>query len=216
MKGAVRVVAGHNAAAVRRVRTFLARLDRLDRDDLQRVGLPMPNASRVAARDRAVDAAIVAGRRALMDDARRAVVEGAFGEYAKAGYRPTWLGTLNWGISTGRAEDHVAAALALEDAAIAAVAEDLVPADDVDELTAAYDLLARGATGGPPSESLPFALSSRPGRIAALAFLVFAVFSIGVAMTFVIGPAGLVAAAAVIVGVVSVFRVRASRVEGRQ
>ena len=208
--------AGQDPKVTHRVGIFLAQLDRLDREDLQRVGLQMPNASREAARDRAVDAAIAAGRRALLDNARRAVREGALGGYARAAYRPSWLGVLNWGVSAGRAEDRVAATLALEDAAIAAVAEDLLPPDDVDELTAAYSLLTRSATGGPPSESLPYALSSRPGRLAALLFLVAAVFPIAVTMSVVIGPAALVAGAAVIVGVVSVFRVRASRGDGQR
>jgi hypothetical protein len=91
-----------------------------------------------------------------------------------------------------------------------------VTEDDMAELMAPYDLLARGATGGPPSESLGYALSSRAGRLAALAILVLAVAPIAFVMSQVIGPAGLVGAGAVVVGIVSAFRVRVARAAERR
>ncbi|MFL5680008.1 MAG: hypothetical protein ACJ77B_05345, partial [Chloroflexota bacterium] len=156
-----------------------------------------------------------AGRGPLLESAPRRARDGALVEYSQSGYRPTWVGVLNWGVSAGRSQDRVAAALALEDAVIGIVVEDIAAEDDVTALTAPYDLLTRGAIGGPPSESLAFALKSRPGRLAAMAYLVLAVAGTAMTMSNAIGPAACVAGIAVVAGVMSAFRVRAARASER-
>lgn len=131
-------------------------------------------------------------------------------EYSSAGYRPTWLG-LNWAVSTGRAQDRVAWAIALEDAAIATVAEDLLKPDDVAELMWPFERLAGQATGGPPPESLGFALGTRPGKLTAVVFLLLVIGPISLAMLALGIPEGLLVGAVVVVGVLSSFRAQAVR-----
>ena len=194
-----------------RLAAFLDRLSRVDREDFQRISLPPPAESRREARDRAIDAAIAAGRGEFLEAARKHIRDGTLEEYSGAGYRPTWFGFLNWSVSTGRPEDRVALAVALEDAAIAAIVEDLLSADDLAELTWPYDRLAGQATGGPPPESLGYALDSQKGRLTAIAVLFVVVVSFAIPMNAVIGPAALLAGTAIFVGVVWAFRVRAAR-----
>lgn len=205
-----------DAGARRRLADFLDRLSRVDREDFQRISLPPPAASRREAHDRAIDAATAAGRGELLEAARKHIRDGMLEEYSGAGYRPTWFGYLNWSVSTGRPQDRVALAVALEDAAIAAIVEDILSADDLAELTWPYDILARQATGGPPPESLGYALGSHWGRLTAVAFLFVVVMSFAIPMSAAIGPVAFLAATAVFVGVVWAFRMRAARRRHKQ
>ena len=197
-------------AASRRVAALLDRLGRVDREDLQRMALLPPDQGRQAARERAIDASVAAGRGELLKAATQRVREATLEEYSRAGYRPTWLG-LNWAVSTGRAEDRVAWVVALEDAAIATVAQDLLSADDVAELMWPFERLAGQATGGPPPESLGFALGTRPGSLTAAVVLFLVIAPVAVAMFATGSPQGLLLGAAVFVGVLSSLRLKARR-----
>ena len=101
--------------------------------------------------------------------------------------------------------------VALEDAAIATVAEDLLNTDDVAELMWPFERLAGQATGGPPPESLGFALGTRPGSITAAVFVLVVVGLVAFTMLAMGIPEGLLLGAVVVVGVLSTFRVRAAR-----
>jgi hypothetical protein len=177
----------------------------IDREDLQRIALPLPDAARRAARDRAIEAATVAGHGDLLEEGRAEIRRRVIDEYAAAGYRPTWLG-LNWSVSTGRPMDRVALAAALDDAAVAAIAADLIPADDIAELTWPYERLAGQATGGPPPESLAFALRSSSGRLAAAGFVVVV---LGLSAFLATGSEGLLAAIVAAIGLLALVRRRA-------
>ncbi len=61
--------------------------------------------------------------------------------YAAEGYQPTMFG-LNWGRSSGRLEDRFAVESAVEDSAIAAAVDGLVPVDVIDILRARFVVLA--------------------------------------------------------------------------
>jgi hypothetical protein len=200
-------------AASQRLAAFLDRLGRVDREDLQRMGLPPPDQGRQGARERAMDAAVAAGRGELLKAATERVRKGTLEEYSRAGYRPTWLG-LNGAVSTGRAEDRVAWVVALEDAAIATVAEDLLSGGDVAELMWPFERLAGQATGGPPPESLGFALGSRSGSVTAVVVLFLVIAPLAVAMFATGSPQGLLLGVAVFVGVLSSLRLRARRRSG--
>ena len=150
-------------------------LERLTRVDLQVVVLPPIDRERSAARDRGRAAAIAAGRGQLLADALEAARELAVRAFARGGFSGTWAAN-EMGVSVTRANDRVAAAAAFEDAVIAAVAEDRLDPDTLEELRASTDVLTR--LTGPP---MPGALSNigrpRPGvkrapLIVALAVLV--------------------------------------------
>jgi len=102
-----------------------AMLETLSRIDLQVVVVAKPDQTRLAARDRATEAAILAGRSALLYETTAAVREAVLRMFAHAGFSGTWAVT-DMAVSVTRADDRVAAAAAFEEAAIAAVVEDLV------------------------------------------------------------------------------------------
>jgi hypothetical protein len=102
-----------------------ALLDSLSRVDLQVVVVAKPDQTRLEARDRATEAAILAGRGALLYETTAAVRAAVLGMFARAGFSGTWAVT-DMAVSVTRADDRVAAAAAFEEAAMAAVVEDLV------------------------------------------------------------------------------------------
>lgn len=110
-----------------------ALLDELARVELQVIVVAQPDASRLAARERARDAAIVAGRGALLREAILAVREAVLRTFARAGFSGTWAAT-DMSVSVVRAKDRVAAAAAFEEAALAAIVQDLVDQDTIDVL----------------------------------------------------------------------------------
>jgi hypothetical protein len=102
-----------------------ALLDTLARIDLQVVVVAMPDQTRKMARDRATEAAIIAGRGPLLYEVTAEVREVVLRLFARAGFSGTWAVT-EMSMSVARADDRVAAAAAFEEAAMAAVVEDLV------------------------------------------------------------------------------------------
>lgn len=137
------------AAARARVEALLERLARVE---LQVVVVAPPDATRLAARDRARDAAIVAGRGALLGEATWAAREVALRAFSRAGFSGTWAAT-DMAVSVATAGDRVAAAAAFEEAALAAVVEDLVDDETLVVLRSTSNELAE-MTGMPSPGSL--------------------------------------------------------------
>jgi len=113
----------HGADAARA--RVAALLDTLSRIDLQVVVVGRPDQTRLEARDKATEAAILAGRSALLYETTAAVREAVLRMFARAGFSGTWAVT-DMAVSVTRADDRVAAAAAFEEAAMAAVVDDLV------------------------------------------------------------------------------------------
>ena len=153
----------------------------LEHVELQIVVVDPPDDRRLDARDRAKTAAIVGGRHALFDEATAAARQVALKGYARGGFTGTWAFT-DMAISVATADDRLAAAAALEEAAMAAVVEDLVDAETVRILRSTADSLA-SMTGLPTPGSLANVASGRgwirgPVGIVVVAFLILVVLGI--------------------------------------
>jgi hypothetical protein len=129
-----------------------ALLDRLGRIDLQVVVVAPPDDARIAAQQRARDAATHAGRGELFEAARAAARDVTMRGFARAGFSGTWAVT-DMAVSVTRAADRVAAAIAFEEAAMAAVVEDIVDEETLEVLRSTSDDLVR-LTGMPAPGSL--------------------------------------------------------------
>ncbi len=114
-------------AARERVRAVLEGVTRIN---LGVVVVAPPDATRMAARDVARTAASVAGRGPLLREAQAAAREVVLDTFARSGFSGTWAAT-EMSMSVAGPTDRMAAAAAFEEAAMAAVVEDL----DVDEET---------------------------------------------------------------------------------
>ena len=145
-----------------------------------------PDAARMAARDRARAAASVAGRGPLLREAVAAARESTIRSFARGGYSGTWAAT-DMAVSVVGASDRVAAAAALEEAAMAAVVEDLVDDDTLEELRSTWEGLV--SLRGIPSPGSLSALTAP----AALAIRGPIQITIGVAFVILLAAAGLVA-----------------------
>jgi hypothetical protein len=154
-----------------------ALLEQLARVELQVVVVAPPDATRMAARDRARAAASVAGRSPLVSEATAAARETTLALFARAGFSGTWAAT-DMSLSVTTAGDRVAAAAAFEEAALAAVVEDLVDDETVGILRATagelIDLTGIPTPGSLSTFTSPFAGAIRgPIQVAILAvFLV--------------------------------------------
>jgi hypothetical protein len=136
--------------AAERLEGFLARLGRLNVDDLAMIALPEPDPDvRVELLQRAMDAAAAAGRREELAAAPGRARDALVRSYSRRGYEPTWFG-LNWGRSLSRPEDRARLIAAVEDAAVAAVVADLLSAEDVAALREPFDI-ASSMAGAAPS-----------------------------------------------------------------
>jgi hypothetical protein len=129
-----------------------ALLERLARVELQVVVVAPPDAVRLAARDRGRDSAIFAGRLELLDEATTAVREAALRAFSRGGFSGTWAAT-EMAASVATSSDRVAAAAAFEEAAMAAVVEDLVDDETLEVLRSTSNELA-GMSGMPSPGSL--------------------------------------------------------------
>jgi hypothetical protein len=126
-------------AARARVAAFLEAMTRIE---LQVVVVAPPDATRLAARRRARDAAITAGRRTLLDDAVRVARDTTVRSFARSAFSGTWAFT-EMAASVTTAADRVAAAAAFEEAVMAAVVEDLVDDVTLDTLRATSEQFGR-------------------------------------------------------------------------
>jgi hypothetical protein len=173
---------------------FLRELGRLSIDDLALVALPEPDPDeRAGLLQRAVDAAAGSGRRDLLAAAPARARDTLFRAYSRRGYDPTWFG-LNWGRSLGRADDRARLVAAVEDAAVAAVVADLLPAADVAALREPYEIASSMAGAGPDTNST--GRDTVRGRPLALAAFIVGVFM--AIMTGAFALAGAVMAAAAV------------------
>lgn len=175
------------AAARARVETLLERLTRVD---LQVVVVAPPDATRLAARDGARAAANAAGRNVLLDEATAAARETTLRSFARAGFSGTWAAT-DMSASVATASDRVAAAAAFEEAAMAAVVEDLVDDDTLEVLRSSSDELDR-STGMPSPGSLSaFAAPAAVAIRGPLQFSIVAAFVVVCAAIWLVAGAGL-------------------------
>jgi hypothetical protein len=176
------------------------RLDQLDAEDLRRVSLPAYELDRLRELQDAVTAAArETGREAMLAEAQAIVREVAMRRFGDALYRPTWLG-LNWGISMGPTDDRVQAALALELAVAAAVVEDQLDPDLIEELTVGLQHIEGVRRTWPAEGSSAAALSSRSPWVRGVAIIVLIAFGgqIALALAFAVGPLAAVVAAVVL------------------
>jgi hypothetical protein len=178
--------------AAGRLDAFIARLQRLDLEDLRLLALPLPDPGERAALLENVDrVAADAGRTALVADGRQRARDAVVTAYNRHAYDPTWAG-LNWGRSLGTTRDRLGLVVAAEDAAVAAVMDDLLDEDLVSTLAEPFEHAA-GMAGSTTTPSLSL---SRPGpqgwvvRMVFGAMLVVAALVIGAAEAAV----GLIAA----------------------
>jgi hypothetical protein len=137
-------------------------------EDATRVNLGVvvvapPDATRMAARDLAMSAAIAAGRGGLLDEATVAARETVLKAFAGAGFSGTWAVT-EMSMSVATAIDRVAAVAAFEEATVAAVAEDLVDQDTIEVLRSTWDELV-SSTAIPSPGSLSSVASPAAGVI---------------------------------------------------
>jgi len=139
-----------------------ATLEGLDRLNLQVIVLAQPDATRQVARERARAAAKRAGRSELFVEAVTAARETAMRAFSRGGFSGTWAAT-DWSISVANAGDRVAAAAAFEEAAVAAVVEDLVDDETLEILRSGVGELERSSSV--PSPGSLSALAD-PGRLA--------------------------------------------------
>ncbi len=165
-----------DAAARTRVADLLGRMARVD---LQVIVVRPPDATRLAAERVARDAAKAAGRGPLFDEATAAARDATMRLFSQAGFSGTWAAT-DMAMSVTRADDRVAAATAFQEAAMAAVVEDLVDDDTLDVLRSTADGLT-DMTGLPAPGSLSNfgASDSRVFRVAFVVVIVlFALFGL--------------------------------------
>jgi hypothetical protein len=185
-----------------RVDAFVDRLDRLVMNGLGQTIIPgVDRQRRDEVRDVAIDAAVAAGRRQVLGDVRKAARETALVRFGSRGFRPTWVG-LNWGQSLGTVADRVAYAEIFDDAAIAAVAGDLVDEAVAADLWSGLEELEAFADRGPPEQSLELAVrrTGVPLGIAGLALV--GLVGLGV------GAAQATAAAVVLIGAIALAQAR--------
>ena len=156
-----------------------------------------------AARDTAMEAAMMHGRQALLEQARDEATAWVLQAFAQRGYSGTWVAT-DVAVSVARPRDRAAVAMALADAATADVIEDLVDADTVHTLRSNWEVLDEssaipeaGALSG-----LTSALVGPPGRpglrrlaVAGIVFLVGVLYLAGaspIGVVFVLAAAFIV------------------------
>jgi hypothetical protein len=187
------------AAAAARARVS-ALLERLTHLDLQVLVVAAPDRTRLTARETARSAAEAAGRGLLFDEAITAVRDTTIQAFARGGFTGTWAAT-DMAMSVASARDRIAAAAALEEAAMAAVVEDLVDEDTLDVLRSTTRALG-SLKGIPRPGSLTAVGMPRRGVAVPLQFVAVTVFAL--ALTFggldVLGVAMFCFGVAMIVG----------------
>lgn len=189
------------AAARDRVRSLLERFTRVE---LQVVVVASPDATRIAARDRARTAAIVAGRGPLLNEAVALAREATIRAFAQGGFSGTWAAT-DMAVSVVRASDRVAAASAVEEAMIAAVVEDLVDDDTLEVLRSTWNELVslRGipSPGSLSAFASPAATAVRgPLQVTIVAAFVILCVAVGFAIGLAAGLLLLALSLAIVAG----------------
>ena len=186
------------AAARARVADVLESFTRLE---LQVVVVAMPDPEREAARERARSAAIVAGRIGLFDEAADAARRLAIGSFARGGFSGTWAAT-EMAASVVNGRERVAAAAALEEAAVAAVVEDLVDGETLEVLRATADEFVR-VKGMPRPGSLG-SIGTPVNQVTGLVGAVFAVIAVAAIIAGVVVVGSVAGAILALFGVAAV------------
>jgi hypothetical protein len=194
------------AAARARVDDLLQRLTHVD---LQVVVVPPPDRERLDAQERAREAAATAGREELFDSSRARAREATMRAFARAGFSGTWALT-DMAVSVARSEDRVAAAIAFEEAAMAAVVEDLVDEDTLETLrSTSEDLVGMTGLPSPGSISTIATPAEVHGRgllaVTAVALLLLAVATVALVVG---GQGGLIALALAVAMITGLWRRR--------
>jgi hypothetical protein len=197
-------------AARRRVEAVLERLARVE---FQVLVVAPPDATRLAARDRAREAALRAGRGALIDEAAAAAREVTFKAFALGGFSGTWAAT-DMAVSVVRADDRVAAAAASEEAALAAVVEDLVDEDTLDVLRSTTDEL-ESSKGIPTPGSLTAFAMPRSGVVRGPRQVVTAALVVVVGSVIVLGIGDVTVGLLILAIAIAVLAALASRQKGQ-
>jgi hypothetical protein len=169
--------------AAGRLDAFLERLDRVGLEDLRLLSLPLPDREERTALLADVDRlADEAGRKSLVDVARRRTREAIERAYARHQYEPTWAG-LNWGRSLGTTNDRIGLTVAAEDAAVAAVLGDVLDEDTAAALTEPFELAA-GMAGSTATPSLSL---TTPDRLGWVVWFLLAAAAVGVILSYALG-----------------------------
>jgi hypothetical protein len=147
-----------------------------------------PDATRMAARDVARAAASVAGRGPLLREALAATREVVLDTFARSGFSGTWAAT-EMSMSVAGPADRMAAAAAFEEAAMAAVVEDLeVDEDTLDVLhSTSLELTGLGGLPMPGSLSSIASVASGRGPTQAVVAVAFVLAIVAIAFTASIG-----------------------------
>jgi len=151
---------------------LLDELYRRNLDDLGMIALPEPDPTargELLARATAAAAAAGADRLAELRSVPDRVGELAFRSYSFRSYEPSWFGLI-WGRSLGRAGDRARLIAAVEDAAVADVVDDLLPADDLAALREPFEI-ASSMAGAASSVNPRIASRSAAGAVAGVWFL---------------------------------------------
>lgn len=139
--------AAAEAEAHARLEALFAGFDRLTPDELAHIGLVRRDDGHRRVLEQHVEgAARSADRAQLVGEARDRARETVVRRYSEGGLHPTWIG-LNWGLSQGTVADRVAIVEALEDAAAAAVLEDVLDPAVATELALDADHVLGLASG---------------------------------------------------------------------
>ena len=139
-------------------------LEGVTRINLGVVVVAPPDATRMAARDVARTAASVAGRGPLLREAQAAAREVVLDSFARSGFSGTWAAT-EMSMSVAGPTDRMAAAAAFEEAAMAAVVEDLDVDEETLEVLRSTSLELTGLGGLPMPGSLSSIASPAAGVI---------------------------------------------------
>jgi hypothetical protein len=161
-------------------------LERLARVNLQVVVIAPPDGTRRAAQARARAAAMAAGRGDLFEDAVSAARETVIRAFSRGGFSGTWAAN-DWSISVATPGDRVAAAAAFEEAAMAAVVEDVVDADTLEILGASTDELIRSSGVPSPGSLSSFSRSAITSPSSALTAILIVFGIIGLSLWYIVG-----------------------------
>lgn len=146
-----------------RLAGFAAGLERLGLEDLRRSAISTQGqADQVRTRKAAETIVESAGLGSVLEEARASFREYVLRVYAAGAYQWTIAG-LNWGRSTGRAEDQATMVQVVQDAALGVIAEPFAPPEVVSELLSPFDLVLRGRQPGADSLVPPLLDSLRVG-----------------------------------------------------
>jgi hypothetical protein len=194
--GACRAPMSDVEEATARLEAFIARLQRLDLEDLRLLALPLPDpGERAALLENVNRVGAEAERTALVDDARQRARDAVVTAYNRHAYDPTWAG-LNWGRSLGTTKDRLGLVVAAEDAAVAAVMADLLDEDTIATLSEPFEHAA-GMAGSTTTPSLSL---DRPGPQGWVVRMVFGTMIIVAALVIGAAEAALGLIAAILAG----------------